>query len=189
MNRLAALLADAHAVDGDRRVGDKRRGDDHGLDFLVLLQHLLVIAVRLDAVGLGAVDLLEAFAEGGLGVALENTATALAVGSGCQVERAQVADSDELEVLRVVLADEHAALVAAADQRGLHRFALNALVAEPDCGRDNRAGAGGDERVLEEVSPTDAVDRALVVRLPELPLFRGEIDGHGVIPRRSYGTG
>ena len=134
------VLAGLHAVDGDRGVQVQRQGDDDRLDVLVLAEHLLVVGVHVvwsDVLGLRrAVDGL--------------LSPCAATGSGSPSKMRFWLDGrmshsgDELEVLRVVFADEDAALVAAADEGGLDRLALAWPRSRSTGGRDRRQAGGPD---------------------------------------------
>src|SRR5262249_31136966 len=101
-----------------------------------------------------------------------------------------VADRDDLKVLRIVLAHEHAALVAGPDQRGLYRpVGQPGVVVAVIRGRgDARGGAGGNQ-AFHEVAPVDAAlrigelaDDALEVGLAGLALLGGQVNGHRQVP-------
>src|SRR5262249_10096269 len=100
-----------------------------------------------------------------------------------------VAGGDELNEVGVVLADEHAALVAGADDGGLDSLALaERLVAVVRTGRHD-AGAGGAEQALHEGAPRrlgvllrvglrQPFGSAGEVFLAGLTLFGGQVDSH-----------
>src|SRR5581483_5684426 len=105
------------------------------------------------------------------------------------VAGADVAEGDELDGAGVVLADEHAALVAGADDGGLDRLVLQGghVVAVVRRGADRDGGAGGDQ-ALHEAAARHAVllvgggqlaDDALEVRLAGRLLFGVDVKGHG----------
>src|SRR5258707_8668821 len=124
------VLAGLHAIDGDGGMQVQRQGDNDGFDIFVLEQ-FLVVFVQLDVLArVFAVDAVEALAWPGQ-LALED---ALLVGG------ANVGIGDDFEVLGVVLAHEHTALIAGADQGGLHRLVLDLLVLVAVV---NRGGHGG----------------------------------------------
>ena len=94
------------------------------------------------------------------------------------LRRPDVADGDELEELRVVLADEDAALVAAADQCRLDRLAAELLVAEI-AGRPGDGGRpAGDGHALEEAAAGQVVGNLCEVRLAVELFVRGQVEGH-----------
>src|SRR5688572_24733329 len=97
----------------------QRQGDDDDLHVLVV-EDVLVIGTDLDVIRLRAVDAVETLPRPA-GLAVEDAAA---------VERPDVSGSDEFEELGVMLADEHAPLVAGADEPRFNRPAFELLVAE-----------------------------------------------------------
>ena len=166
------VLAALHALDGHRRVQVQGQGDHDRFDVLLVVEHLPVVFVEVLVADLGraglAVVVDEALAERHLGVAVQDALL---------VERPDVARGDELDELRIVLADEDAALVAAADDRRLDRLAAETLVAEVDAGRQwdrgGRAGGGADERAA-----VDATAGRVEVLAADVLLLGSEVECH-----------
>ena len=123
----------------------QRQRDDDGFEVLLLVEHFLNarVHVTLDVLRLPslAVDLRVALARrrGGSPVMMRFRLYGRMSQSG-----------DELEILRVVVAHEDAALVAAADEGGLDRLALHRLVAVIGGGRDRHERAARDDGTLHE---------------------------------------
>src|SRR5262249_35616221 len=165
-----------HAVDGDRGVQVQRQRDDYHLqpELVLVCDELLVVGVeRLIADPLGvvlAVDPGESLTEGGrLRVAVEDALL---------VERADVAGGDELDVLGVVLAQQHPALVPAADQGRPHGLVpLPLLVPEVDGRGDGQDRPGGDHG-LHEPAAGQVASRLLEVVSALRLLLGGQVEGH-----------
>src|SRR5262245_5385514 len=189
------VLAGFHAVDRHRGVQMQRQGDDDHLDLFFLFQHyLVVVGVDLDdLVGTNPVVEVQALAGTVFLARLPPGRLVYFHVTGedaLPVRRADVADGDDLDELRVVLADQHTTLVAGADQGCLDRLAAGAfvgLVAEVDRGRNRDDDAARQGKRLDEVAPGQFVARqlarhAIEVRLAHSFFFGGHVESHRLIP-------
>ncbi len=130
------MLAGVQRLDDNRSVQVQRQSDDDGFDVFVF-ENLLVIVVDLDLLGLVAVMVVETLANAVLlrlpfALGLEFAVFVflrfqVAGEDAFLVGRPNVGHGDDLQVLRIVLADQHAALVAGADQSGSHRLVIDCL--------------------------------------------------------------
>src|SRR5439155_13348173 len=96
-----------------------------------------------------------------------------------QIRRADVADGDDFQELRVMLAGQDAAFVAAADQRRPDRLAGQLLVAEVGRRGGDRQRAASDDHALHEVPAGQVRGHFGEVLLAEFLLLGGEVEGHG----------
>ena len=150
------VLARLQGIDGHRGVQVQRQGDDHRLDAPCPPGASCNRRTGGSWTASVAVDVPEALAR---------ARRVLAVEDALLVRRPNVGDSDEFQVIRIVLADQHAALVAAADQADLDRIALRFLVAEIS-GRGDRQHRSSGEHAFHEIPAVQGLgaDDTLEVR-------------------------
>ena len=167
------VLARAHRPDGGLSVEVQRQGDDDRLDVRVGEQ-LLVGAVYLHLLAgrvLGLPAVLRHQPRPGL---LGGGARDIAMEGAMDVERADVGDRDDVEVVGRMRSDEHAPLIAGAEHADTERIPDTATVSEVDGAEPRpRRHAGGD-RSREEVPSRDR-DRVGEVVLADLLLLLGQV--------------
>ncbi len=146
------MLARPHRLDGGNRMQMQRQGDHHRLD-LVIGEEFFVGPVNL--------DILAGLIFGGPAILLHQPRTNL-IRAGARhiamkrtehVVRPNVGDGFDLHVLRVVGAQEHAALVSCADHTHPHRISDFGSVAEVKRTEANTTGDSCSHCPREEITP------------------------------------
>ena len=167
------VLAGPHRLDGGRGVEVEGKGDHHRLDVGVG-EHVFV----------GAVDLhLRAGRVFGGPLVLRHQPRAGLVGAGAgdvavkgseDVVGANVGDRDDVEILGIVRAEEHAPLVARTEEAHAERVTHALAVAEVDRAEACPGGDAGGHRAREEVAAGDR-HRLVEVFLADLLLLFSQV--------------